>query len=423
MDKRVQIMDLENMLENRISSTCNSHSKHLISLKKLNSMRDMKFFVLFLMFIILSSGCVYAQYEANIPEEMMNREYALKADSLGKKILAEKGSYSTGIDLFMRSATIYKRLGGETDPDYYGAMTLLAKCYMRNNQLQDAINVLCLLSDIYKKNAPVSEQYAIILDNLSFYYSMAGNSSKALEKSKEVLQICDQANLSKQDLMYILVHAAENYAAMKEYKEAIRSQLRALDLVHQLHGIGSEMYIEELKYLQQYYDWADEKNKAKNTAETIEKLEKPGGGVPSADELRTVKDCAYHRGDAYWCADYYINHKVSANKALEAGKYATAWCISTDELSLEIDECHTNYLADSPTEITAYICSCLIIGQTYEVKKLTRDMERLAMLWTVKHYQFNRDILVNKSSKLDKLVEYLENDTLEEKLIELFPDQ
>ena len=87
--------------------------------------------------------CAFAQYEADIPEEMMNREYALKADSLGKKILAEKGSYSTGIELFMRSATIYKRLGGETDPDYYGAMALLAKCYLRNNQLQDAMSYAC----------------------------------------------------------------------------------------------------------------------------------------------------------------------------------------------------------------------------------------------------------------------------------------
>ena len=386
-------------------------------------MRGMKFFVLVLMFVILPSDSVFAQYEANIPEGMMNREYALKADSLGRKILTEKGSYSTGIELFMRSATIYKRLGGETDPDYCNAMALLAKCYMRNNQLQDAINVLCLLSDVYKKNAPVSEQHAIILDNLSYYYAMAGDPSKALEKSKEVLRICDQIELSKLDLLLVLVHAAENYAAKEEYAEAIRIQLRALDLAHQLYGIGSEKYIDELKYLQQYYEGADEKKRAKNTADMIEKLEKPGGGVPSVEELKTVEDCAYHRGDAYWCAEYFINHKVSADKALDAGQYATAWCISTDELSLEIDEIHTKYLGDSPTELTAYICACVLIGQYYEVKKLTREMERLAMLWTVKHYQFNRDILVNKSSELDLLVEYLENNTLEEKLIELFPDQ
>ena len=57
-------------------------------------MRGMKFFVLVLMFVILPSDSVFAQYEANIPEGMMNREYALKADSLGRKILTEKGSYS-----------------------------------------------------------------------------------------------------------------------------------------------------------------------------------------------------------------------------------------------------------------------------------------------------------------------------------------
>ena len=386
-------------------------------------MRNMKYFVLVLMFIILPSGCAFAQYEADIPEEMMNREYALKADSLGKKILAEKGSYSTGIELFMRSATIYKRLGGETDPDYYGAMALLAKCYLRNNQLQDAINVLCLLEDVYKKHAPVSEKYAIILDNLSLYYSMADNPSKALEKSKEVMQICKQIDLSKQDLLYVLVHAAENYAAMKEYPEAIRIQLRALELARQLYGIGSEKYIGELKYLQQYYEGAGEKKKAQSTAETIEKLEKPGGGVPSADELKTAEDCAYHRGDAYWCADYFINHKVSVDNALDAGRYATLWCISTDELSLEIGENLTKYLGDSPTELTAYFCACVIIGQSYEVKELTGEMVRLAMEWTVKHYQFNRDILVKKSPELDKLVEYLENNTLEEKLVELFPDK
>jgi hypothetical protein len=80
-------------------------------------------------------------------------------------------------------------------------------------------------------------------------------------------------------------------------------------------------------------------------------------------------------------------------------------------------------LEDAPTEITAYMCACLIIGQTYQVKKLTREMERLAMQWTVEHYRYNRDILVNKSSKLDELVEYLENNTLEEKMKEIFPDK
>ena len=123
----------------------------------------MRYFVFVLIFIILSSRNASAQYEADVPEEMMNRAYALKADSLGRNILASKGSYSTGVELFKRSATIYKHLGGETDSDYYNAMALLAKCYMRNEQLQDAINVLCQLADVYKKHEPLSEKNAIIL--------------------------------------------------------------------------------------------------------------------------------------------------------------------------------------------------------------------------------------------------------------------
>ena len=35
-------------------------------------MKDMKFYVLVLLFVILPSDSVFAQYEANIPDGMMN---------------------------------------------------------------------------------------------------------------------------------------------------------------------------------------------------------------------------------------------------------------------------------------------------------------------------------------------------------------
>lgn len=385
------------------------------------NIKDMKKYFVFIT-LLFSSLSMYAQYETDVPADMMNREYAQKADSLGKKILTDKGSYATAIELFRRSSTIYKQLGGELDPDYYHAMALLAKCYMRNDQLTDAIGVLSLLSDIYKKNKRESEEYAIIMDNLALYYSMANEPAKALETSKEVLNVCEKIELEKYDLLPVLTHSAENYFDMKEYAEAIRLQLRALDLAHQQYGIGSENYIGELKYLQQYYEGAGETVKAKKTAESIEKLEKPGGGVRPVEELESVDDCEYHRGDAFWCAEYYITHDVSAENAIEAGQYATMWCVKTDELTISVDEYHAKCIGDCPTALTAFLCGCLILGQSNKVKHLTREMERQAMVWTVRHYYHNREILVKTSPELDKLVEYLENDTLEEKLLELIPD-
>ena len=378
--------------------------------------------VIFTLFVLLSFLETHAQYEAEIPADMMNREYAQKADSLGKKILEEKGSYTTAIELFKRSATIYKHLDGETGYDYYSAMALLAKCYVRNNQTEEAIKVLSILSDIYKRDAPLSAEYAIILDNLSLYYAMTDNPQKALETSKELLNVCEKTDLPKEDMMPILVHAAENHFAMDEKTEAIRLQLRALDLAHQLYGVGSEKYIGELKYLLEYYKGAGETAKAKKTEETIERLEKPGGGVRPVEELTTAEDCSYHKGDAYWCAEYYLTHVVSADNAIEAGQYASKWCVGTDELTIEIDSRHMQCLGDCPTELTAFLCGCLLISQSYKVSRLTRAMERQAMVWTVRHYKYCRDILVKTSSELDKLLECLDNGTLDEKLNELIPD-
>jgi len=379
--------------------------------------------IAFAIMALLLSVEVHAQYDVEIAADMMNREYAQKADSLGRKILTDKGSFSTAIELFKRSATIHKRLDGVKSREYCNSMALLAKCYMRNDQLQDAIKVLTILTDAYKGDPDMAVDYAIVVDNLSLYYAMDNNPEKALEASKEVMHVTDGIEVSKTDKLYILVHAAENYAKMKDYQEAIRLQNRALKLSQQLYGMGSENYINEMKYLQQYYEGAGDNAKAKKTSETIEKLQKPGGGVPSKDELKTAEDCALHRGDAYWCAEYYLTHRLSAEKAFEAGQYAMMWCMGTDELTLEIDERHLKCIGDSPTEMSAYFSGCLLLGQANNVKELTREMERQAMEWTVKHYYQNRDILVKKSPELGKLVECLENGTLDAKLLELIPDE
>lgn len=381
----------------------------------------MKKFALVLIALILSTAA-RAQYEAQVPDEMMNLEHAQKADSLGKKILSEKGSYPTAIELFKRSATIHKHLSGVKSHDYYTSMALLAKCYLRNNQIQDAINVLCSLSDTYKGEPLLTKDYAIIMDNLSLYYAMADQPDKALEASKEVMRISDGVDISKNDKMLIFVHAAENYSMMKDYQEAIRIQLHALNLAHQLYGMGSETYIGELKYLQQYYEGAGETAKAKKTAVSIESLEKPGGGVRPLDELNTTDDCAYHRGDAYWCAEYYLTHALTEERAFEAGQYATKWCMATDELTIEIDERHTQCIGDCPTELAAFLSGCLLLGQSNEVSQLTREMERQAMDWTVRHYYQNREFLVKPSPELDQLVECLKSNTLEAKLLELIPN-
>ncbi len=365
---------------------------------------------------------VSAQYETDVPPDMMNMEYAEKADSMGKAILVNKGSYATAIELFKRSSTIYKHFNGETDESYLTAMALLAKCYMRNDQIQDAISVTCILCGIYEKNGLDREQYAVIKDNLSVYYALADEGEKALEASKIALSEYEKTGKMDFDYASILIHAAEVEARLENFPEAIRYQLRALDIIHQLKGVGSETYINELKYLQQYYEEAGDAAKMQKTQETIEALEKPGGGVRQAEELQSTEACTYHRGDAYWCAEYYLTHKLSASNAWEAGQYAMAWCISTDELSLEIDDRHIKCIGDCPTELTAYFCACLMIGQANEVSKLTREMERMAMRLVVRHYSFNEDIIIKKSPEVDKLLEYYKNDTLDEKLLELIPD-
>ena len=382
----------------------------------------MKLRNLIILLMLSFSWNVFAQYEAVVPEEMMNIDYAQKADSMGQSILINKGSYATAVDLFKRSATVYKHLNGESDDSYLTAMIMLAKSYMRNDQIEDAIAVLNIVSAIYEKYKLDFEQYAIIKDNLSLYYSMADKKDKALEASKIALGEYEKTGKKDRDYALILIHSAENEAQLGFSSDAIRHQLLALDILHQLMGVGSEDYINELKYLQQYYENAGETSKANKTKETIEELEKPGGGVRNADELKTTDDCIYHRGDAYWCADYFLTHKLSATNAWEAGQYATTWCISTDELSLEIDERHMNCIGDCPTELTAYFCACLIIGQANNVKNLTREMERMAMKLTIRHYSFNEDIIIKKSPEIDKMLEYFKNGTLDEKLCELIPD-
>ena len=70
----------------------------------------------------------------------------------------------------------------------------------------------------------------------------------------------------------MLIHMAEACHFNDLHQDAIRYELRGLDIYKELFGEASEPYVSELNYLKQYYEGAGDTQKASQVEKQMEQL-------------------------------------------------------------------------------------------------------------------------------------------------------
>ena len=154
-------------------------------------------------------------------------------------------------------------------------MVFLGKYYARNQQLEEAIKTLRKATLLYEEHISSSDgSFAYYLDNLAFYLSAAHQTEEAELIGKRSLGIYEKIGKRDEHLAAILMHLAEICHENKHYQEAIQYELRSLSIIKKLMGEHSDEYINELSYLQKFYESAGEKDRADNLKERIDKLVK-----------------------------------------------------------------------------------------------------------------------------------------------------
>lgn len=337
----------------------------------------------------------------------MTREQADKLDSVTIKLMNQK-RYEDAIKTKERELTILKTLYGDKDSLYICQLAFSAKLYYRNNQAEEAAKIVEKAAQLYADNiSHNNDLYAFYLDNLSLYQISIKEYSKAKENCRKALTIYEQLGKKNYDLAIILMHMAEASHYAGETQEAIKYELRSLNVIKSVYGRHSDEYIGELPFLQKYYEALNDQKNAKEIEQTISKLqkEKEEGieDLPEPIKFNSKEICRNHNADAFKCIKYYITHKLSAPQINQAAQYITNWSEASDDVSIPIGEEIASLMATrtSMPYFIAYLASYSYYCLTEETKELDE-----------KYFAYAIDILLQfyePNSKITGKVELLEN--------------
>ena len=356
------------------------------------------------------------------------RQQADKLDSVTVKLMNQK-RYEDAIKTKERELAILKALYGEKDTTYIKQFVFSAKLYYRNEQPDMAAKIIEQAAQLYADNVSNSDAlYAFYLDNLSLYQSSNNEYDKAKENSRKALTIYEKLGQQDFDLAIILMHMAETSHYCGESQEALKYEIRSLNIIKKLCGEHSDEYIGELPFLQKYYQAVGDEKNAQRVGEKIEKLqkEKDDGFVdlPELIEFKSAELCHEHNDDALKCIQYYLTHTIRASQMEQAAQYIMAWSIASGDVNIVIGE-EVGSLAASK-ESMPYLVGFMAAYSYVCLRDNVKDLNEAQLMDVfdilLQFYEPNSS-LTGKVELLDKYLKLKEKGKLEKEIHKIFTEQ
>ncbi len=357
----------------------------------------------------------------------ISKEQADKLNAITLKLMDQK-RYDDAIKAKERELVILKSLYGETDSTYIKQFAFSAKLYYRNKQSAEAINVIEKAASLYAANVSNNDaMYAYYLDNLSLYQLSINDYVKAAENCRKALTIYEKLGRNDYDLAAILMHMAEASHYTDQTSEAIKYEIRALNIIKKICGEHSDEYLNELPYLHKYYTAVNDKKNAKLVEDKIARLnkEKEEGIVdlPEPIVFKSAEECHEHNGDAFECIKYYLTHKVSAPQIDQAARYILNWSAASGDVNINIGKEIAPLASEkNPAYLVAYIASCSYVCLKENMKELDEEHFIQAIDILLQFYKPNSQL----TGKVDLLENYLklqEKGKLEKTLRKVFAEE
>lgn len=378
--------------------------------------------------VVLTTAAVMFFFSAWSQNDEMTRQQADRLDSATIKLMNEK-RYEDAIKTKERELVILKALYGEKDSTYINQYAFSAKLYYRNEQPEKAAKVIEEATQLYADNVSNSDDlYAFYLDNLALYQNTLKEYDKALENCRKALAIYEKPGRQDFDLAVMLMHMAEASHYCGESQDALKYELRSLNIIKNLYGEHSDEYIKELPFLQKYYQAVDDQKNAQRVGEKIEKLkkEKSEGFVdlPELIEFKSAEVCREHNNDALKCIQYYLTHTFRAPQMEQAARYIMAWTVSSGDVNINIGEeigslaTSKNGMAYLMGFIAAYSYVCL----TNNAKDLNESQLMNVFNILLQFYEPN-SALTGKVELLDKYLNLQKKGKLEKEIHKIFTKQ
>lgn len=380
-------------------------------------MKAMKHILPLILMVCLSSA-VHAQKDvpstAKVTASAAETDSPLKAkahelDSVAMRLFLEK-DFLKSTEVRQQHLDVLRQLYGETDSTYIQALVQLAKCYYRTERLPKAVEAAQRIVDLYGQNHSTTDRsYAFYLDNLALYQAANHQNEDALANSMKALDVYDKAGLHDVDLSIILMHVAENLHDQGRSEEAIRHELRALNIMRNEYGEHSEEYLNELPYLKAYYEKAGQTDKAKKLQERITKLkeeaEKGIADLPEPVDFTSAELCHEHNADMLKYCNYYFNHYFSAPQMMQAINYIMQWTTVSDDVHILVGEGETKLLATPETMPygVGYMAGCAQYALETDSADFSYEMYEYAMITMLNHYIANKE-LTGEVAYLEKYI-------------------
>ena len=327
--------------------------------------------------------------------QTMDERQAAKMDSMAVALF-KGGNFKKSIELMNKWLADRLQTKGEQDSLYIQRTALLAKAYFRDQQTDQAIGSIDKAINLYGKyKSDKDTLYAFYLDNKALYLNAKEDYKAALPLVRKALDIYEPLHRRDYDMAMILIHMAEACHFNDIHQDAIRYELRGLDIYKELFGEASEPYVSELNYLKQYYEGAGDTQKASQVKKQMEqlaaKIKEKEKGVQYA-QFASAEECREHNADALTAAKTYLSGRIDEQKSVKAAAYVMGWSQASPDINIVIADENMYYLQNQ-WQMLAYFCGCTEYALEQQQKDFSPEMHIAAMKRALEHYKANRTLI------------------------------
>ena len=358
-----------------------------------------KSFLALLMIMTLIQGSLFAQQTSCLQQ-------ASKADALFME-----QDYAASLEGYRQVINQLENAGQQADSLYSSSWNMVGRCHFRMRNYGEAISAARRATELYAtQHGDTTLTYALMLDNLSIYCMNADRLEEAEQYSTKALQIYYRLLPNNMDMRATLIHAAEIKALLKKHDEAISLHQHALNIIAEIEGEHTNDYVNEMAYLAKYYSDAGQKERADEVDAEANRLkeEMENGYVPALTRFDSAEKCREHRVDAYYCCCYYLKHYIAADLMNEAAQYILDWTMATDELTVNIGDSETKWMADSvgTVYLIAYLAGTAMYALENPDNKNSLEQYSEGIIAMLNYYNANKKITGEVSAFEDYLKLY-----------------
>ncbi len=247
-----------------------------------------------------------------------------RMDSLAFTLM-NQGDYEKSCQIRTREIELLSKSRPESDSVLISKYIHRSMCLMKimkpADGKKDAYKAMVLWG---KYHSDKDATFGVILHNLSLCQYDLHEYDSAMINARKALKIYEKIQKNDKNIMGILSHAAECFAAGNKLKEAINYELRSLNIYRDLYGDDTSNYLEELAYLQAYYEKAGEKGKA--AAIALKRVQQPADfNIPEPVQFDSPESSHLANDKALYCCKYYLSHKLTAPRMMEAALFIEYW--------------------------------------------------------------------------------------------------